>query len=329
MRKYKNKPIDVIHPNTFRFPLKNKINNTEKSHYKYILNIDGHVSAFRLSFELSMNSVILLVRSPYRMWYSDMLKEGVHYVPIAADLSDLIEKIEWCKKNDVQCKEIAHQAYLFYKEHIHKKGIFRYLKQQFLMIHENKRKTSTSLLHLKGISLKTKKVKIAYITIFRDRGNGERERERRLFIQVMSHILHPYAQFDIYIIEQSQDGEAFNIGKLKNIGYDIASRKKKYSHYIFGDIDLLPNYELMPYLIQCPKEYYSLAYRGTRYEQKDRHLRMIFTGGLLNMNPAFFKNSINRYPDKIAVTSNNPLPNNFFTLSPYLSQLEYYLLLMI
>ena len=36
--------------------------NLEKQHqHKYILNIDGHVKAFRLGNELRMGSVVLLV----------------------------------------------------------------------------------------------------------------------------------------------------------------------------------------------------------------------------------------------------------------------------
>ncbi len=35
----------------------------EQSKYKYIINIDGHVSAFRLSLEMSMGCCILLVKS--------------------------------------------------------------------------------------------------------------------------------------------------------------------------------------------------------------------------------------------------------------------------
>ena len=43
----------------------------EQSNHKYILNIDGHVKAFRLGNELRMGSVILLVDSPYTLWFQD------------------------------------------------------------------------------------------------------------------------------------------------------------------------------------------------------------------------------------------------------------------
>ena len=42
----------------------------DMSKYKYIINIDGSVTAFRLSAELNYLSVILKVESEYSIWYS-------------------------------------------------------------------------------------------------------------------------------------------------------------------------------------------------------------------------------------------------------------------
>ena len=52
---------------------KNFMSLEEQSKCKYILNIDGHVKAFRLSNELRMGSVILLVDSPYQLWFQKYL----------------------------------------------------------------------------------------------------------------------------------------------------------------------------------------------------------------------------------------------------------------
>jgi hypothetical protein len=45
------------------------------------------------------------------MWFTPLLKEYVHYIPIKEDLSDLIQKIKWCKENDDKCKKIALASY--------------------------------------------------------------------------------------------------------------------------------------------------------------------------------------------------------------------------
>ena len=101
----------------------------QQSHYKYIINIEGHSRAFRLSLEMNMMSVILLVDCEYDLWFTSKLEEYKHYVPVKRDLSDLIEKIEWCRKNDRKCKEIAMNAKTFYDCYLSEKGVYDYLRE--------------------------------------------------------------------------------------------------------------------------------------------------------------------------------------------------------
>jgi hypothetical protein len=109
-------------------PLVNKMSPQQQSNYKYIINVDGHVTAFRLSLELSMSSVILLVESKYSIWYMSMLEPNVHYIPIKADLSNLISTITWCRLNDDRCKQIAQNAKEFYNKYLNKNAILDYLQ---------------------------------------------------------------------------------------------------------------------------------------------------------------------------------------------------------
>ena len=90
----------------------------DQARHKYILTIPGHVAAFRLSYELSTGSVILLVDSPWRMWLTDYLVPYEHFVPIADDLSDLVEKIRWCRSHDEECRQIAANAKQFYEHYL-------------------------------------------------------------------------------------------------------------------------------------------------------------------------------------------------------------------
>lgn len=100
----------------------------EQSRHKYIVHVDGHVSAFRLSIEMSMGSCLLLVKSKYNLWFSERLKSMVHYIPIKEDLSDLISKIKWCRENDEECEKIANNAKIFYNKYLKKDGIFDYMQ---------------------------------------------------------------------------------------------------------------------------------------------------------------------------------------------------------
>lgn len=114
----------------------------EQSKYKYLINIDGHVSAFRLSLEMSMGCCILLVESKiptlqsgWKMWFHDFLKPYVHYVPVKFDLSDLVAKIEWCREHDEECKKIAENALTFSSVFLSKDGVLDYMQALLVKLH--------------------------------------------------------------------------------------------------------------------------------------------------------------------------------------------------
>ena len=287
LKKYEGKPMDSIDEKKFRFGIASFITDVEKSGYKYILNIDGHVSACRLSSEFAMNSVILIVESDYKLWFSHLLVPNVHYIPVSRNLDNLISQLEWCKKHDKECKSIAKNGRNFYDKYLTKEAMFDYMQQLFCNI--NLEKNFKNLLDIKA----NKSKKIAIITCFRDTTtDGAREKQRTIFIQLMNKLLPPYGKYKIYIVEQDKDGSPFNIGKLKNIGFEIASKEDKYDHIIFSDIDTIPDYDLMNYLFLKPKdEPFSLAYRGTRYEGHGA-----FLGALISFNTKTFK-KINGYPN--------------------------------
>jgi hypothetical protein len=134
LKKNKNKPLQIINPNDFEFKKADKMSRKDISKYKYQLEIDGHVSPFRMSFDMSYNSVLLIVKSKYKMWFSDLLKPYVHYIPIKNDLSDLIDQIKWCTNNDDKCKKISKNAMDFYNKYLTKDGIFDYMQKLFIDI---------------------------------------------------------------------------------------------------------------------------------------------------------------------------------------------------
>lgn len=137
-RKYMNdlnlKTIDV---QSLPFKLGNKMDYISQSNYKYIINIDGHSSAYRLSIEMNMGCVILMVDSPYYIWFKNYLRPYIEYIPIKSDLSDLIEKIEWCKTNDISCKKIALNARNFYKKYLTFNGVLDYMRFSLFEVRKN------------------------------------------------------------------------------------------------------------------------------------------------------------------------------------------------
>ncbi len=75
--------------------------------YRFVIDIDGHANAWGLLEKLILGCCVLKVESPYEQWYYPRLRPFVHYVPVAADLSDLGDALAWCQANDARCQWIA------------------------------------------------------------------------------------------------------------------------------------------------------------------------------------------------------------------------------
>ncbi|MEP7029452.1 MAG: glycosyl transferase family 90 [Pseudolabrys sp.] len=77
---------------------------------KFAIDIDGNANAWSNLFtRLLMGCCVIKVSSPrhYRQWYYDRLEPWKNFVPVRADLTDLTEKIEWCRTHENECAQIA------------------------------------------------------------------------------------------------------------------------------------------------------------------------------------------------------------------------------
>lgn len=77
---------------------------------RFAIDIDGNSNAFsNLFIRLLYGCCVIKVASPlgFRQWYYHRLKPWQHYVPVAADLSDLEETIAWCQDHPRDCRQIA------------------------------------------------------------------------------------------------------------------------------------------------------------------------------------------------------------------------------
>lgn len=133
-RKIRNEPfLRTIEVEALKLSLVPRMSSEEQSTYKYILNLDGHVSAFRLTLELHMGSVVLLQdytpgMTNYRTWVHRLLQPYQHYVPVKRDLSDLMEQIDWCRAHDDECRQIAANARVLAERFLTRDGILDYLQ---------------------------------------------------------------------------------------------------------------------------------------------------------------------------------------------------------
>ena len=116
----------------------NFLTMADQSKYKYIIHVDGNVNAYRLLATMLTGSLILRVTSQYTSWVDHMIQHKVHYVPVKADLSDLLDVIRWCKKNDDKCQEIARNGMEFARSILSKKYIQSYLQNMMWSLSEKR-----------------------------------------------------------------------------------------------------------------------------------------------------------------------------------------------
>ncbi len=116
----------------------NFLTMADQSKYKYIIHIDGNVNAYRMLSTMLTGSLILRVTSQYTSWVDHMIQHKVHYIPVKADLSDLLDVIRWCKKNDDKCIEIAKNGMEFARSILSKKYIQTYLQNALWTLSEHK-----------------------------------------------------------------------------------------------------------------------------------------------------------------------------------------------
>uniref|UniRef100_A0A3Q3AY00 Protein O-glucosyltransferase 2 n=1 Tax=Kryptolebias marmoratus TaxID=37003 RepID=A0A3Q3AY00_KRYMA len=131
--------IDAAFTNFFFFkhdeslygPLVKHVSFFDFFKYKYQINIDGTVAAYRLPYLLAGDSVVLKQDSGYYEHFYHELKPWEHYIPVRADLGDLLEKIQWARDHDEEAKKIALAGQQFTRNHLMGDSIFCYYYKLF------------------------------------------------------------------------------------------------------------------------------------------------------------------------------------------------------
>lgn len=96
--------------------------------FKYQIWVDGYTCPFeRAYWELFSNSLIFKHDSRDMQWYHAQLRPYVHFVPVAADFSDLLQKIDWAKRHDDVAMQITQNANRFAETHLLYEDVMLYL----------------------------------------------------------------------------------------------------------------------------------------------------------------------------------------------------------
>ncbi|XP_046990753.1 protein O-glucosyltransferase 2-like [Schistocerca americana] len=94
--------------------------------YKYQINIDGTVAAYRFPYLLAGDSLVFKQDSKYYEHFYNQLEAWKHYIPLDADLSNIVEQIIWAKKHDAAARAIAERGQQFARSNLMPQDIFCY-----------------------------------------------------------------------------------------------------------------------------------------------------------------------------------------------------------
>jgi hypothetical protein len=78
--------------------------------HRYLLALDGNDYPSSLYWMLNTNSVVMRQDSPWETFADCYFAPWVHYVPLARDGSDLMDKFEWCETHIGECERISANA---------------------------------------------------------------------------------------------------------------------------------------------------------------------------------------------------------------------------
>jgi len=124
---------------------KHRVPMYKQATYKYVIYVEGHCAANRYAFLMMMGSLIIKVDSicvADSMWYFPVLTalaadgsnwETADHVPVKKDLSDLAERLRWCREHDAECQRMVENCHAKYQKFVSRCAILDYFE---MLAHE-------------------------------------------------------------------------------------------------------------------------------------------------------------------------------------------------
>lgn len=83
----------------------------EQLRRRFLIDIDGMTRTWdAYAWKMASRSLLLAVDSAWETLFSTAFEPWEHYVPVARDLHDLADALEWCLANDAAAEAIARQG---------------------------------------------------------------------------------------------------------------------------------------------------------------------------------------------------------------------------
>jgi hypothetical protein len=145
-KKISGGPVSFFKYRDYGLEKAERIPMNEQSNFKYIVHIDGHVSAYRLGKELSLGSTIIKIKSRgnYKVWFSEHLENlkkdlsnisTANYIEV--DMPNLLRIIMWLRHNDHIAQQLAENALKLYNRVVNRDNIFNYMENLINKISKN------------------------------------------------------------------------------------------------------------------------------------------------------------------------------------------------
>ncbi|KAI5736789.1 hypothetical protein M8J76_007072 [Diaphorina citri] len=94
--------------------------------YKYQLNLDGTVAAYRFPYLLAGGSLVFKQASKYYEHFYTQLRRFNEYIPVKEDLSDLVERVRWAQDNEDLVVVMVRNAQILAREKLMPQDILCY-----------------------------------------------------------------------------------------------------------------------------------------------------------------------------------------------------------
>lgn len=112
-------------------PKENHISFFKFFDYKYQLNMDGTVAAYRFPYLLAGDSLVFKQDSKYYEHFYSEIQPWKHYIPVKENLENLVELLQWALENDEKARDISQEGQKFAKEHLLPQDVFCYYANLF------------------------------------------------------------------------------------------------------------------------------------------------------------------------------------------------------
>ena len=91
--------------------LGSSVSRRRQLRYKLVIDVDGYVRTWDAwAWKLASGSAVLSPDSLWETRFTRACDPWEHFIPLAADLSDLAERLAWCRAHDDECRAIGARA---------------------------------------------------------------------------------------------------------------------------------------------------------------------------------------------------------------------------